>query len=59
MRDGIPSEARIAKEFRKRNPDIPIRVAVFDLPITHYGHIEKPRQLAGGFVAALKWLVER
>jgi hypothetical protein len=30
-----------------------------DLPMTHYGHVEKPRQLAGGLVAALTWLAQR
>jgi len=55
------SEARellIANEFREKNPATPIRVMVFDVPITHYGHIEKPRELAGGLLVALKWLVE-
>ena len=33
-------------------------MAAFDVPITHYGHIERPKQLAGGLVAALQWLVE-
>ena len=54
-----PAQARellIADEFRMHNPDIPIRVLLFDVPMTHYGHIEKPRQLAGGLVAALRWL---
>lgn len=54
-----PSKAReviISAEFRDANPDIPIRVLVFDVPMTHYGHIEKPRELAGGLVAALRWL---
>ena len=58
MRNGIPSEARTANEFRKHNPDIPIRVALFDLPITHYAHIERPRELAGALVAGLRWLVK-
>ena len=49
-------ELLIADEFREQNPDIPIRVLLFDVPMTHYGHIEKPRQLAGGLVAALRWL---
>jgi len=49
-------ELQIADEFREKNPGIPIRVLVFDLPMTHYGHVEKPRQLAGGLLAALKWL---
>ncbi len=54
-----PSKAReviISTEFRDANPGIPIRVLVFDVPMTHYGHIEKPRELAGGLVAALRWL---
>ena len=51
-------EVRVANEFRQNNPNIPIRVLVFDVPMTHYGHIEKPRQLAGGLLAALRWLVQ-
>lgn len=51
-------ELRVANEFRKNNPNIPIRVLVFDVPMTHYGHIERPRQLAGGLIAALMWLVQ-
>jgi hypothetical protein len=49
-------ELLIAEEFRELNPDTPIRVLLFDVPMTHYGHIEKPRQLAGGLLAALRWL---
>jgi hypothetical protein len=49
-------ELRVADEFRAANPGIPIRVLVFGVPMTHYGHLEKPRQLAGGIVAALRWL---
>ncbi len=51
-------ELQVANEFRKENPGTPIRVLLFDLPMTHYGHIEKPRQLAGGLVAALTWLMQ-
>ena len=51
-------EFRLAKAFRRQNPDIPIRVMLFDLPMTHFGHIEKARQLAGGLLAAMRWLVE-
>ena len=53
------ADLRVANEFRKRNPQAAIRVAAFDVPITHYGHIERPKQLAGGLVAALQWLVEK
>ncbi len=49
----------IANEFRNKNPSAPIRVMLYDLQMTHYGHIEKPRQLAGGIVTALKWLYEK
>ena len=51
-------ELRVANEFRKSNPNIPIRVLVFDVPMTHYGHVEKPRELAGGLVAAITWLTQ-
>lgn len=49
-------ELRVAEEFREANPTVAIRVLLFDVSMTHYGHIEKPRQLAGGLVAALRWL---
>jgi pimeloyl-ACP methyl ester carboxylesterase len=49
-------ELLISDEFRAANPDASIRVLLFEVPMTHYGHIEKPRQLAGGLVAALHWL---
>jgi hypothetical protein len=51
-------ELQVADEFRRANPGAPIRVLVFDLPLTHYGHVEKPRQVAGGLVAALIWLAQ-
>ena len=57
-----PAEARelqVANGFRRANPKASIRVLLFDLPMTHYGHVEKPRQLAGGLVAALTWLAQR
>lgn len=49
-------ELLIANEFREQNPGVAIRVLLFDVPMTHYGHIENPRELAGGLVAALRWL---
>ena len=59
--DSDPQKARelfVANQFRRRNPEAQIRVMVYDLPMTHYGHIEKPRQLAGATLAAVKWLYE-
>lgn len=49
-------ELRVADEFRAANPGTPVRVLLFDVPMTHYGHVEKPRELAGGLLAALRWL---
>ena len=50
---------RSRREFRKANPDAAIRILAYDVPMTHYGHIERPRELAGGLVAAARWLVEK
>lgn len=59
--DPDPKRARelfVADAFRKANPEAGIRVLVFDVPMSHYGHIERPRQLAGGLLAAVQWLTE-
>lgn len=55
-----PSDAstvQVADEFRELLPGVPVRVLLFDVPMTHYGHIERPQQLAGGLYAALQWLM--
>lgn len=57
--DEDPTKARelfVAQRFKETNPGAEVRVLVFDVPMSHYGHIEKPRQLAGGLLAAIKWL---
>lgn len=51
-------ELQVANEFRKANPQAQIRVLLFDVPMTHYGHVERPKQLAGGLFAALSWLAQ-
>ncbi len=51
-------ELIVADAFRDANPGIPVRLLVFDVPMTHYGHVEKPRELAGGLYAALRWLAD-
>lgn len=51
-------ELFVANQFRLKNPGAEIRVLVYDVPMTHYGHIERPRQLAGGTLAAVKWLCQ-
>ena len=57
--DQNPSRARewnIAQRFRKENPGTPIRVLVIDAPVSHYGHIERPKQLAAVLLDAAKWV---
>jgi len=49
-------EVFTADQFRKANPGVPVRVLLLDAPITHYGHIERPRQVAGALMAAAGWL---
>jgi hypothetical protein len=51
-------ELLIANEFRQKNLGVPIRVLLFDVPLTHFGYAEQPKQLSGGFLAALKWLYQ-
>jgi hypothetical protein len=50
---------KMLNELRQHNPDAEIRMLIFDVPMTHYGHIERPKQLAGGLLAALTWLKEQ
>jgi hypothetical protein len=45
-----------AERFRAANPDAAIRVLLVDAPISHYGHIERPQQLAGALFTAVRWL---
>lgn len=51
-------ELTIANQFREKNPNALIRILLFELPMTHYGHIEMPQQVAGGLIAATRWLVK-
>jgi hypothetical protein len=48
-------EGNVAQRFRQENPGAPIRVLLVDAPITHYGHIERPKQLAAVLIGAVKW----
>jgi pimeloyl-ACP methyl ester carboxylesterase len=59
--DSDPEKAReryVADRFRARNPDASIRVLVYETLLTHLGHLEKPRQMAGALLTAIKWLYE-
>ncbi len=48
-------EVFLAKEFRLKNPSAKVRILVWDVPMTHYGHVEKPKELAAGFYSVVRW----
>jgi hypothetical protein len=48
-------EVFLAKEFRLKNPDAKVRIIVWDLPMTHYGHVELPRELAAATYSVVRW----
>ncbi len=57
--DQTPERAReyqIAERFRKANPQARIRILAIDAPLTHYGHIERPKPLAAVIIDAARWL---
>lgn len=57
--DPTPETARefnFAKTFRQENPGAPIRVLLIEAPVTHYGHIERPKQLAAVLLEAVRWV---
>ena len=59
--DPRPEKARewkMAERFRKENPGAAVRVLLIDAPVTHYAHIERPRQLAAVLLDAVKWVTE-
>lgn len=51
-------EVFIANEYRAKNPDAQIRLINWDLPMTHYGHLECPRELAAATFAVVQWLAK-
>ena len=48
-------EVFIANEYRAKNRDAKIQVIVWDLPMTHYGHLELPVQLAAATYSVVRW----
>jgi len=51
-------EVYVANQFRATNPTIPIRLIVWDPALTHYGHLELPRQKAAADYSVIRWLVK-
>jgi hypothetical protein len=50
-------EVFVANEYRAKNPDAQIRLINWDPPMTHYGHVELPKQLAAAHISVVRWLV--
>jgi hypothetical protein len=52
-------EVFVAKEYRSKNPDAKIRLIVWDPPMTHYGHLELPKQLAAAEYSVIRWFFQQ
>jgi hypothetical protein len=50
-------EVFVANEYRAKNPNAEIRLINWDPPMTHYGHLELPRQLAAAHYSVVRWLM--
>ncbi len=48
-------EVFFANEYRAKNPDAAIRIMVWDPLMTHYGHLELPKQLAAATTSVVRW----
>jgi hypothetical protein len=48
-------EVSVASEYRRKNPNAKVRIIMWDLPMTHYGHVELPRQLAAAHYSVVRW----
>jgi hypothetical protein len=48
-------EVFVANEYRLKNPDAKVRLMVWDPLMTHYGHVEMPRQLAAATYSVVRW----
>ena len=59
--DPTPETARdwnFAKRFRQENPGASICVLLIAAPVTHYAHIERPRQLAAALLGTVRWVMQ-
>ena len=48
-------EVFVANQYREKNPSAKIRVINWDPPMTHYGHLELPQQLAAAHYSVVRW----
>ena len=51
-------EVYVAQEFRRVNPDIPVKLIVWDPALTHYGHLELPKEKAAADYSVIRWLMK-
>lgn len=51
-------EVYVANRYREADPKAQIRLIVWDPPMTHYGHVELPKQLAAAEYSVIRWLVQ-
>ena len=59
QRPEMAREWKMAERFRKENPGAPVRVLLVDAPVTHYAHMERPKQLAAVLLDAVRWVSAR
>jgi hypothetical protein len=50
-------EIFVANEYRLKNPNAAVRLINWDLKMTHYGHVELPKELAGATYSVVRWLM--
>lgn len=48
-------EVFVANEYRIKNPKAKVRLINWDPPMTHYGHLELPKQLAAAHYNVIRW----
>jgi hypothetical protein len=51
-------EVFVANQFRAANPAATIRLINWDAQMTHYGHLELPKQKAAADYSVIRWLVK-
>jgi hypothetical protein len=51
-------EVYVANQYRDMNPDAEVRLIVWDPPLTHYGHLELPKEKAAADYSVIRWLVK-
>jgi hypothetical protein len=52
------TEVYFATQYRKANPNAQVRLIVWDAPMTHYGHVELPKEKAAADFSVVRWLMK-